>query len=455
MPTTYGVLMKDNVNYSHDTAESIAFTTSDSTSLQYIIDDITSRTVPSGGTSSTFLRGDGQWATAPDTTYNIGNGGLVRKLTGATDRYFRGDGNWIVVDTTYAVMTSGTTGRVPTGGTNAKYLRGDATWQTPTNTTYGIATANSNGIVRKLDGSSVHFFRGDGTWQTPPNDNYRVDVMYTTNNADRQLLLANSTNDTTETAYAIKSKSGITYNCGGTIFYTYDGSSHVIIRSNYIRVNEKSWIYHNSSQNLTFSASSSGGDVDLYGCDLGVADSAWSFRGHADTYMNAGDGNLRWSVVYANSATINTSDRNQKKDIKELDSMSEDFIMDLKPVSYKWKDKKSDRTHYGLIAQDVEETMNKFGMTAMDFAGFCKDQKTESRDEPVLNQDGTIVDDTEGNPLTYKKQYPIEGEYRYSLRYEEFIAPMIKTIQIRQKELDEQEELIKTLEARITALESA
>ena len=68
-------------------------------------------------------------------------------------------------DTTYAAMAAATataagkSGLVPApaAGAQAKYLRGDGTWQTPTNTTYGVATQKANGLLsaadkKKLDG---------------------------------------------------------------------------------------------------------------------------------------------------------------------------------------------------------------------------------------------------------------------------------------------------------------
>ena len=62
-------------------------------------------------------------------------------------------------NTTYSVMTgatadaAGKSGLVPTpaAGANAKFLRGDGTWQTPTNTTYGVATTSANGLMSSAD----------------------------------------------------------------------------------------------------------------------------------------------------------------------------------------------------------------------------------------------------------------------------------------------------------------
>ena len=58
-------------------------------------------------------------------------------------------------DTTYSAFKAATasaaggTGLVPApaAGAQAKYLRADGTWQTPPNTTYGLATASANGLM--------------------------------------------------------------------------------------------------------------------------------------------------------------------------------------------------------------------------------------------------------------------------------------------------------------------
>lgn len=89
---------------------------------------------------------------------------------------------WTDTNTTYTNMgaasasASGKAGLVPApaAGAQAKYLRGDGTWQTPPNTTYGLASTTANGLLRQLNGSTSNFMRGDGTWATPPNTTYAV-----------------------------------------------------------------------------------------------------------------------------------------------------------------------------------------------------------------------------------------------------------------------------------------
>lgn len=89
---------------------------------------------------------------------------------------------------THAAMTGATASAAgkagfvpaPTQGAQAKYLRGDGTWQTPpdTNTTYGSMTGASSSAAGKAGlvpapakGAQAKYLRGDGTWATPPDTN--------------------------------------------------------------------------------------------------------------------------------------------------------------------------------------------------------------------------------------------------------------------------------------------
>ena len=102
---------------------------------------------------------------------------------GAQAKYLRGDGTWQTPpNTTYSNMggatssAAGSAGLVPapTAGKQTSFLRGDGTWVVPTNTTYRLASTTANGLLRQLNGSTSSFMRGDGTWATPPNTTYAV-----------------------------------------------------------------------------------------------------------------------------------------------------------------------------------------------------------------------------------------------------------------------------------------
>ena len=78
------------------------------------------------------------------------------------------------------------------------------------------------------------------------------------------------------------------------------------------------------------------------------------------------------------------------------------------------------RTHYGLMAQQVETVLTDLGKTSTDFAGLIKNDYSDP-DDP-------------------------SRQYRYGLRYQEFIAPMMKAIKEQQEKIDD-------LETRLAALE--
>ena len=113
-----------------------------------------------------------------------GKAGLVpAPAAGAQAKYLRGDGTWQTPpNTTYSNMggatssAAGSAGLVPApaAGKQTSFLRGDGTWVVPTNTTYGLASTTANGLLRQLNGSTSSFMRGDGTWATPPNTKYAV-----------------------------------------------------------------------------------------------------------------------------------------------------------------------------------------------------------------------------------------------------------------------------------------
>jgi hypothetical protein len=90
-----------------------------------------------------------------------------------------------------------------------------------------------------------------------------------------------------------------------------------------------------------------------------------------DNDHSIGLSNRRYTTIFAVNGSINTSDRTEKNTIVESD-LGLDFINKLKPVSYKWN-KDDGKTHYGLIAQDLEETLTSIGKTIADFGGIYKE----------------------------------------------------------------------------------
>ncbi len=158
------------------------------------------------------------------------------------------------------------------------------------------------------------------------------------------------------------------------------------------------------------------------------------FRPWNDNSFTCGTAGARWSAIWAANGTIQTSDAREKNTIQDS-ILGLTFINSLRPVSYKWNagknivtvDENSEemydkgvvtptpgsRTHWGLIAQEVKAAVDAAGV---DFGGW-------------------VLSDSEDPNSTQ------------ALRYDQFIAPIIKAIQ----ELAEKNQ---ELEQRIAALEN-
>ena len=192
------------------------------------------------------------------------------------------------------------------------------------------------------------------------------------------------------------------------------------------------------------------------GCSTstGSCATAIGFKAGRDVTSAAGVTNIGHS---ANSTTANTtciagacvmgaiftatSDCRSKKDIEDL-SYGLDFINLLRPVSYKWKpqpdklDKDGNlieegerfhthqRTMFGLLGQQVKESLAKLGLGYNDFAGYSDKEH-------------------EHGPSGWKPSYNEENK-TVSLAYDDFIAPMIKAIQELSTEVTELKAQLKT-----------
>ncbi len=122
-----------------------------------------------------------------------------------------------------------------------------------------------------------------------------------------------------------------------------------------------------------------------------------------------GTSSHKWATIYAKNGTVQTSDRNQKRDFKKFDELYEKLFLLFKPLRFHFIN--GDREHWGFISQDLEESMRQLGLTDLDVAAFCKDLKTKE----IIDDDGIIKQipdlDENGNE-----------QYIYSIRYSEFIA---------------------------------
>lgn len=175
------------------------------------------------------------------------------------------------------------------------------------------------------------------------------------------------------------------------------------------------------------------------GCGMDFSYLMWKPLTNDKLYL--GGASFKWKAVYAVSGAIQTSDRNKKEDINPISDKYEMLFSKLKPVTYKLKNSEGethDRVHTGYISQDIEESLKECGLTALEFAAFCKDikQTTKEGSDEVID-----ILDEDGNPT-----------YEYSLRYEEFIALNTHMIQRQQKRIDDLENEVSELKAMVKTL---
>lgn len=182
--------------------------------------------------------------------------------------------------------------------------------------------------------------------------------------------------------------------------------------------------------------------IRLYGQGTSTCIAVLSDRMRAtanDTYY-LGDSNYKFKAVYAVNGTIQTSDRNMKTSIEDIDERYIALFDKLHPVSFMFNDPDSDRVHIGFIAQDVKAAMDEVGLTDLEFAGFCRDKKIEYDENDTAHE----VFDEDGNPVLL-----------YSLRYSEFIALNSKMIQLNRQKLANQQAEIDTLKSEVEELKQA
>ena len=152
-----------------------------------------------------------------------------------------------------------------------------------------------------------------------------------------------------------------------------DGSLYLSTKYEFIRLDERDGIYIGATGNGS--------------CKLLPA---------SDNDYWLGDTDHRWEDIYCVNDVINTSDCREKKNIEYDICKYESFYSSLRPTQYKFINNESNRYHIGFVSQDVENALITNGLTSSDFAGFIK--------TPIHDDTGKVID------------------YRFGLRYGEFIA---------------------------------
>jgi hypothetical protein len=149
----------------------------------------------------------------------------------------------------------------------------------------------------------------------------------------------------------------------------------------------------------------------------------------ADNTQTLGSSGNRWSVVYAGTGTINTSDAREKTQ-REI-GIDPAVLRAWSKVQYsqfKFNDaveKKGDsaRWHFGLIAQQVKEAFESEGLNAFDYGLLCYDEWSDQYEEVWKIE--TVIEDGKEKQISFptgEQRLVVKAGNRYGIRYEEALA---------------------------------
>ena len=276
-------------------------------------------------------------------------------------------------------------------------------------------TGDNNCHVRGNDDILILNCAGNGNIKFQENGTEKVNIGLTTYNASDRLVATNTSGNASMTIVGSTS--------GESSVFMADGTSGDASYRGYIQ-------YQHTNDNMNFGTAGaermridSSGNL-LVGTTSAVNSAKMSVNGNVTTFVvhpavdnnfDVGHPSYRYDDIRATNGTIQTSDRNEKNTITDSD-LGLDFVKRLSPKSYKFNNKK--RTHYGLIAQDIETVLTDISKSTTDFAGFIKDDISEEQDGSKL---------------------------KYGLRYTEFVSPLIKAIQEQQIQIEALQSEINTL----------
>jgi hypothetical protein len=140
-----------------------------------------------------------------------------------------------------------------------------------------------------------------------------------------------------------------------------------------------------------------------------------TFRAGDDNSTALGTASNRWSVVYAGTGAINTSD-DREKTYLDITEVEKEVALELKKNMRKFKFNDSieakgnddARIHFGTSAQTVKAIFERHGLVAEKYGLFCYDEW-----EQEVDNEGNVT---------------IEAGNRYGIRYEELFSFIISAL---------------------------
>lgn len=364
--------------------------------------------IPSGGSSGQILRwaadGTATWGSDNNTIYNTG----TTSVSGLTKLY-TGTGSATDGTMTQSAITSALNNKAPSSHTHDYLPLSGGTVNGPItfgkSDSYGIFTSTDN--YCSIGSSSAYFYRS-----------YIKNVHANCFTINNHLSIRPSVTSTTDPEYTDVHNSVWIHGIDSSDYYGTKKPGLLLRQgTNFFQV----FPVNNSSSSAT---------------DIGH--SSYRFR------------NIVGRTLYSDSGTVSTSDRNLKHDITNLsDEIVEKLVDGLIPKSFKFNDGDSGRTHYGIIAQELEELIISIGIDPNDFAPLVKvwEDKIVKTERNIIGQDGnpqTIIE------TTIEKD--TDKEPTYHIRYEEFIMILVQYCQNLKKKNTDLEDKYNELTSKVNEI---
>lgn len=310
-------------------------------------------------------------------------------------------------------------------------------------TDVGSLRINNGSFILKGKNSSqpVQIQTHDG------NEDIEVDpdgfIKFETAGSERMRIAANGTVYTGKTSSNFNA-AGVEASAANGLWVTRDGLPPTSL--NRLSSDGQIATYY-KDYNLVGSIKVDSGNLSITGA--GSTKSGLMFGGNinplkngvqADNAIDMGTSSHRFDDIHASNGTIQTSDRNEKQDIEELTEAEQRVAVAAKGLlrKFRWKSavaKKGDnaRTHFGIIAQDLQSAFAAEGLDASDYAMFISGTWWEHQVEvPAVEADeenGIEAKDAYTRTDTYSTEEEApEGatqKTRLGVRYSELLAFII------------------------------
>jgi len=365
----------------------------------------------------TVFATNGSEAMRIDSSGNVGIGhvpsgnltaGYVLRLDGGAQTYiaFNNDTHTTQVTGGFVIGSDSSAARITQrenqplvfDTNNTERMRLDASGNVGIGLSSSLSGLNINGAVRSQNsasnisymgftsytgttaaGAMYSYVGGDGR-----NTGY---LNFSTNDTERMRLDASGNLLVGKTAAGI-ANTGSEFSSTGRAFFTFDGGGP-------LQLNRKTSdgdiieLHKDGTEVGSIGFVSTGfyiqGETAHSGFRFG-GNQIVPFRDGADTddTTDLGASSVRFDDVYATNGTIQTSDQNEKQDIAELTDAEQRVAVAAKGLlrKFRWKDAVAEkgneaRTHFGIIAQDLQAAFAAEGLDAGDYAMFISSTWTD------------------------------------------------------------------------------